>query len=525
MGADLSQAKPESVEVAKYACDLVIEECWKEIQSNKEKDDKKLPTAGGRRIPSPLQDTTEDLPPEMEQSPEATEATAPQLWPQTPQSPVAPPAMVRYIDYMPAAPPTFADSFNAGFAAGFTNTMGGMAKPNTLGHLGLGHLGYTCPAWPPMQQVGPILGNAAYANQAALYTGGYGAYNGYDHFSSNAWQGECNWGVSQGQCDMWQAHYPQANAPQWTGGGQPLFQPFSTQPMRPAVQQFPAPPAYPPQHMGCGRAPLTAQFFNGSVLNTQPFPAAPVAYPMPMRPHAAPPAMPPAHAAPPAPSVAAPPMAPTVAPMHPSPAMPPSGPPTHIPTLPAAMGKRTAPPVNATKEERRLAAQKVLREQRLLFQVLARGEELPDDHRSDASTTISTPGSSEKKLAVQVHEEEAPVAAIEQKNRVSQEVTPRSPQKLQPQEKAQWQPRLNDKQGGNSGKGVNQVWVAKEEKGQTGHGSDGRNRKTKGKGKNTTEQWRVKQGAEEQPTTNRQINQRGKKNHRNTGYHWYHYGY
>ena len=203
--------------------------------------------------------------------------------------------------------------------------------------------------------------------------------------------------------------------------------------------------------------------------------------------------------------------------MHPSPAMPPSGP-TQIPTLPAAMGKRTAPPVNATKEERRLAAQEVLREQRLLFQVLARGEELPDDHRSDASTTISTPGSSEK-LAVQVHEEEAPVAAIEQKNRVSQEVTPRSPQKKpqQPQEKDQWQPKLKDKQGGNGRKGVNQVWVAKEEKGQTGHGSDGRNRKTKGKGKNTTEQWRVKQGAEEQPTTNRQINQRGKKNHRNTG--------
>ena len=190
------------------------------------------------------------------------------------------------------------------------------------------------------------------------------------------------------------------------------------------------------------------------------------------------------------------------------------------------MGKRTAPPVNATKEERRLAAQKVLREQRLLFQVLARGEELPD-HRSDASTTISTPGSSEK-LAVQVHEEEAPVAAIEQKNRVIQEVTPRSPQKKpqQPQEKDQWQPKLKDKQGGNKGgKGANQVWVAKQEKGQTGHGSDGRNRKTRGKGKNTTEQWRVKQGAEEQPTTSRQINQRGKKNHRNTGYHWYHYGY
>ena len=175
---------------------------------------------------------------------------------------------------------------------------------------------------------------------------------------------------------MRQAYYPQANAPQWTGGGQAFFQPFSTQPpMRPAVQ-FPPPPAYPPEHMGCGHAPLTAQFFNGSVLNTQPFLAAPVAYPMPMRPHAAPPAMPPAHAAPPAPSVAPPPMAPTVAPMHPSPAMPPSGPPTQIPTLPAAMAKRTAPPVNATKEERRLAAQEVLREQRLLFQVLARGEDV-----------------------------------------------------------------------------------------------------------------------------------------------------
>ena len=85
MGADLSQAKPESVEVAKYACELVMEEVWKEIQTKGEKDDKKLPTAGGRRIPSPLQDEAK-----MEQSPEAT---VPQLcWPQTPQSPVAPPS-------------------------------------------------------------------------------------------------------------------------------------------------------------------------------------------------------------------------------------------------------------------------------------------------------------------------------------------------------------------------------------------------------------------------------------------------
>ena len=47
----------------------------------------------------------------------------------------------------------------------------------------------------------------------------------------------------------------------------------------------------------------------------------------------------------------------------------------------------------------------------------------------------------------------------------------------------------------------------------------------RGKGKNTPEQWRVKQGAEEQQTTNRYINLRGKKNQWNTGYHWYHYGY
>ena len=151
----MSQAKPESVEVAKYACDLVIEECWKEIQSNKEKDDKKLPTAGGRRIPSPLQDTTEDLPPEMEQSPEAT---APQLWPQTPQSPVAPPAMVHYIDYMPA-PPTFADTFNAGFAAGFANTMGGMGGQaqhlGSLGSLGFGPPGLHLPCLAPHAAGGP----------------------------------------------------------------------------------------------------------------------------------------------------------------------------------------------------------------------------------------------------------------------------------------------------------------------------------------------------------------------------------
>ena len=180
--------------------------------------------------------------------------------------------------------------------------------------------------------------------------------------------------------------------------------------------------------------------------------------------------------------------------------------------------------MNATKEERRLAAQEVLREQRLLFQVLARGEDLPD-HQSEASTStaISTPGSSEKKRTVEVHEEEALVAVIEQKSR--QEVKLSSPHKKpqQPQEKAQWQPKLNHKQGGNKGsQGINQVWVAKEEKGPTGHG---RNRKAKGKGKNTTEQWRVKQVAEEQPTPNRYINLRGKKNHQNTGYNWYHYGY
>ena len=56
------------------------------------------------------------------------------------------------------------------------------------------------------------------------------------------------------------------------------------------------------------------------------------------------------------------------------------------------------------------------------------------------------------------------MAAIEQKNRVRQEVKPPGPQK-KPQEKAQWQPKLNNKQGGNKGShSVNQVWVAKEEK-------------------------------------------------------------
>ena len=60
-----------------------------------------------------------------------------------------------------------------------------MANPGLgLGHMG--HLGYTGPPWPPIQQLGPVLGNAAsngYANQAALYGGGYTAYNGYGHFS------------------------------------------------------------------------------------------------------------------------------------------------------------------------------------------------------------------------------------------------------------------------------------------------------------------------------------------------------
>jgi len=60
-----------------------------------------------------------------------------------------------------------------------------MANPGLgLGHMG--HLGYTGPPWPPIQQLGPVLGNAAsngYANQAALYGGGYAAYNGYGHFS------------------------------------------------------------------------------------------------------------------------------------------------------------------------------------------------------------------------------------------------------------------------------------------------------------------------------------------------------
>ena len=60
-----------------------------------------------------------------------------------------------------------------------------MANPGLgLGHMG--HLGYTGPPWPPIQQLGPVLGNAAsngYANQAALYGGGHTAYNGYGHFS------------------------------------------------------------------------------------------------------------------------------------------------------------------------------------------------------------------------------------------------------------------------------------------------------------------------------------------------------
>ena len=93
------------------------------------------------------------------------------------------------------------------------------------------------------------------------------------------------------------------------------------------------------------------------------------------------------------------------------------------------------------------------------------------------------------------------MAAIEQKNRVSQDVKPPSRQKKL-QQQAQWQPKLNNMQGGNKGsKGINQVWVphlvdafeavwvAKEEKGSTENGAEnGRKGKTKGKGNNTTEQ-------------------------------------
>lgn len=142
--------------------------------------------------------------------------------------------------------------------------------------------------------------------------------------------------------------------------------------------------------------------------------------------------------------------------------------------------------MNATKEERRQAAQEVLREQRLLFQVLARGEDVAE-HRSEASTAVTTPGSSEKKPTVEAHEEEAPAA-------IEKEVNPPSPQKKpqeKPQEKAQWQPKL--KQGGNKGgKGVNQVWMPKEEKGNGQGNGQPNSRKAKGKakGKNTTEQWR-----------------------------------
>ena len=122
-----------------------------------------------------------------------------------------------------------------------------------------------------------------------------------------------------------------------------------------------------------------------------------------------------------------------------------------------------------------------------------------------------------EKPTVEVHEEEAPVAAIEQKNRFSQDMKPPSPQKKL-QQQAHWQPKLNNMQGGNKGsKGVNQVWVAKEEKGSTGNGAEsGRKGKTKGKGNNTTEQWRMKQSAQQEASTTRQINQRGKKNQRNT---------
>eukprot|EP00435_Cladocopium_sp_Y103_P011761 s1028_g3.t1 len=79
MGADLSQAKPESVEVGKFACELILEEMWKEIRTKadkKEDEKKKVPTAGGRRIPSPLQDMIEETTtePKMEQSPEADDA-------------------------------------------------------------------------------------------------------------------------------------------------------------------------------------------------------------------------------------------------------------------------------------------------------------------------------------------------------------------------------------------------------------------------------------------------------------------
>eukprot|EP00435_Cladocopium_sp_Y103_P050936 s155_g15.t1 len=102
------------------------------------------------------------------------------------------------------------------------------------------------------------------------------------------------------------------------------------------MQPFAPPPALAlaPQ-MGCGRAPLTAQFSNGPLLNTQPsqlgHPAAP----------AAPPAMP----------TVAPTVAPTVvAATVPQPSAPPSTPPTQIPTLLAAMPKRSASPMNATKE-------------------------------------------------------------------------------------------------------------------------------------------------------------------------------
>ena len=66
--------------------------------------------------------------------------------------------------------------------------MGGMANPNAFGHMG--HLGFTGPPWPPMQQLGPVLGNAAnngYANQAAMYGGGYPGYGHFSHLDEILW--------------------------------------------------------------------------------------------------------------------------------------------------------------------------------------------------------------------------------------------------------------------------------------------------------------------------------------------------